>query len=77
MEVAGDAHWCSFSFSGEDGTHLFKKSMQEVKMDVMITKNYFNVFSYEEEQKNKANISGRDNWVDGKLEIKGAVMGER
>lgn len=38
----------------------------------------FNVFSYEEEQKNKANTSGWDNWVAGKLEIKEeAVMGER
>lgn len=47
-------------------------------MDVMITKNYFNVFSYENEQKNKANTSGWDNWIDGKHEIKeGAVMGER
>lgn len=47
-------------------------------MDTMITKNYFNVFSYEEEQRYGADISSRDNWVDGELGIKeGAVMGER
>lgn len=47
-------------------------------MGMMVSKNYFNVFSYEEEQRYGANISSRENWVDDKLGIKeGAVMGER
>lgn len=43
-------------------------------MGVIITKTIL-MFSCEDEQKNGANISSWDNWVDGTLGIKGAAMG--
>lgn len=57
---------------------LSKEHCERSENGVIITKNYFNVFSCEDEQENGANISSWNYWVTGKVGMKeGAVMGER